>query len=102
MEVCTEDPGVREVRLCIGEGGVQLCHSPHTLHAAQARPNGLRPFPPFRVMPQTAGGTGACRECYQRNVQAAGYMLDGASGDRAGQVLLIQETTGPDCGKRES
>ena len=41
MEVCTEDPGVREVRLCIGEGGAQLCHSPHTLHAAQARPNGL-------------------------------------------------------------
>ena len=47
----------------------------------EARPNGLRSFLPFRVMPQMAGGTGACRECYQWNVQAAGYMLDGASGD---------------------
>lgn len=29
------------MRLCVGEGGTQLCHSPHTLCAAQAQLNGL-------------------------------------------------------------
>lgn len=32
---------MRDVHLCIGEGGAQFCHSPHALRAAQAQLNAL-------------------------------------------------------------